>query len=82
VAIVSRYALPLLEGCGTVEQGELRIVGVTDQVPFIGVFATGRVNREREGQLWQALSEMFGVKFSVLGGFSIQPLLTSVHVYL
>ena len=38
--VISDYAMPLLTGCGTLEKGELRIVGGTDPVPFIGVFAT------------------------------------------
>jgi len=56
--VVSSYAMPLLEGCGTVKKGELRIVGVTDPVPFIGVFATDRVNREEEQRLCRALLEV------------------------
>jgi len=57
-AIVSSYAMPLLEGCGTIEKGELRIVGVTDPVPFIGIFATDRVDREMENSLTTALAEV------------------------
>ncbi|MBL7044585.1 MAG: PQQ-binding-like beta-propeller repeat protein [Pirellulaceae bacterium] len=56
--VVSSYAMRLLEGCGTVKKGELRIVGVTDPVPFIGVFATGRVDREEEQRLCRALLEI------------------------
>lgn len=33
--VISSYALPLLEGCGTVQKGDLRVVGETDPVPFI-----------------------------------------------
>jgi len=56
--VVSSYAMPLLEGCGTIEKGELRIVGVTDPVPFIGVFAADRVNRAEEQRLCRALLEV------------------------
>lgn len=53
--VVSSYAMPLLEGCGAIEEDELRVVGVTDPVPFIGVFASDRVNEAKEQQLCQAL---------------------------
>ena len=47
--VISSYAPPLLEGCGTVPKGSLRVVGHTGEVPFIGVFATAAVNEnERE----------------------------------
>ncbi len=54
-AVVSSYAMPLLEGCGTIDKGALRIVGETDPVPFIGVFATDRVGPEAEKKLAKAL---------------------------
>ena len=38
IAVISSYASPLLEGCGTVRPGELRVVGETEPVPFISVF--------------------------------------------
>ena len=38
--VISNYAQPLLEGCGTIKKGELRVVGETDEVPFIAAFAT------------------------------------------
>ena len=37
-AIISNYAKPLLEGCGTVPKGALRVVGQTQPVPFVGAF--------------------------------------------
>ncbi len=37
--VISRYAQPLLEGCGTIQKGDLRVVGETDPVPFIVAFA-------------------------------------------
>ena len=40
-AVVSSYAQPLLEGCGTIKKGELRVIAETDPVPFIAAFATG-----------------------------------------
>ena len=38
VAVISSYAAPLLEGCGTVKRGELRVIGKTEPVPFITAF--------------------------------------------
>lgn len=42
-AVISSYAAPLLEGCGTVKKGDLRIVAETEPVPFITAFVTDRV---------------------------------------
>ena len=38
VAIVSAYAKPLLEGCGTVPRDALRVIGETEPVRFITAF--------------------------------------------
>src|SRR5262249_23211146 len=45
-AVISSYAAPLLEGCGTIKKGDLRVVGETSPVPFITAFATNRVDAE------------------------------------
>lgn len=58
VAIVSSYAMPLLEGCGTIDEGTLRVVGKTDPVPFIGLLATDRVDRQDEQRLAAVLAEV------------------------
>jgi ABC-type phosphate/phosphonate transport system substrate-binding protein len=42
--VISSYAQPLLEGCGTVKKGDLRVVGETGEVSFITVFASGDVD--------------------------------------
>lgn len=55
VAVISSYAMPLLEGCSTIDKGALRIVGRTDPVPFIGVFVSDRVPVENEDQILCAL---------------------------
>jgi ABC-type phosphate/phosphonate transport system substrate-binding protein len=48
-AVISSYARPLLEGCGTIKKGDLRIVGETRPVPFIAAFATNTLSaRDRE----------------------------------
>jgi outer membrane protein assembly factor BamB/ABC-type phosphate/phosphonate transport system substrate-binding protein len=45
-AVISSYAMPLLEGCHTIEKGSLRLVGRTKPVPFVAAFATDRVGEE------------------------------------
>lgn len=48
-AVISSYAEPLLEGCGTVKKGDLRVIGVSDPVPFITAFVSDALSAaERE----------------------------------
>ena len=54
-AVISSYAMPLLEGCNTVEKGSLRMIGQTKPVPFITVFATDRVSKELGKKVQAAL---------------------------
>ena len=37
-AVISSYAKPLLEGCGTIPKGALRVIAETDPVPFVVAF--------------------------------------------
>ena len=37
-AVISSYAEPLLEGCGNIQKGDLRVVGETEPVPFVTAF--------------------------------------------
>ena len=37
-AVISSYAQPLLEGCGSINKGDLRVIGQTDPVPFVTAF--------------------------------------------
>jgi len=37
--VISSYAQPLLEGCGTIKKGDLKVIGETDPVPFVAAFA-------------------------------------------
>jgi outer membrane protein assembly factor BamB/ABC-type phosphate/phosphonate transport system substrate-binding protein len=39
-AVISSYAASLLEGCGTIEKGSIRVIGRTRPVPFVTVFFT------------------------------------------
>lgn len=54
-AVISSYAQPLLEGCGTIKKGELRVIGETDPVPFIAVFATGNLSTGEQTAVKAAL---------------------------
>ena len=42
--VISSYAQPLLEGCGSVMKGDLRVIDKTAEVPFITVFVSGAVD--------------------------------------
>ncbi len=54
-AIVSSYATPLLEGCGTIRKADLRVVAETAPVPFITVFVDDRLEAATRGQVVAAL---------------------------
>lgn len=54
--VISTYAMPLLEGCGAIEKGSLRIVGQTAEVPFIAVYATERCGADLDAPLRKALA--------------------------
>jgi outer membrane protein assembly factor BamB len=53
-AVISSYAKPLLEGCGTIDPGELRAIGKTDPVPFVVAF----VHRDLDKKLTQGITEL------------------------
>jgi ABC-type phosphate/phosphonate transport system substrate-binding protein len=54
-AVVSSYRLPLLEACGEVQRGSLRVIARTSPVPFVTVFATDAVNAETKQKITAAL---------------------------
>jgi len=58
VAVVSSYAMPLLEGCGTIGKGELRIIGRTADVPFIALYVTSKFPAETLPELQKALEKV------------------------
>jgi outer membrane protein assembly factor BamB/ABC-type phosphate/phosphonate transport system substrate-binding protein len=55
VAVVPGYAMRLLEGCGSVKPGSLRVLGKTRPVPFITVFVSDSINAEKEEKLIASL---------------------------
>ncbi len=57
-AVISSYAAPLLEGCGTIKKGDLRVVGETRPVPFVTAFTTDRVDEELRSKIHDALLDV------------------------
>jgi len=55
VAVISSYAQPLLEGCGTIDRGALRVVGRTEPVPFITAFVSQRLAEAERTKIAAAL---------------------------
>jgi ABC-type phosphate/phosphonate transport system substrate-binding protein len=56
--IISSYAKPLLEGCGTVKKGDLRVIGETDPVPFVAAFINVRLGLSTREAIISALAEV------------------------
>lgn len=54
-AVISSYAKPLLEGCGAVPKGALRVVGETRPVPFVTAFVSRQLPDADRDQLLDAL---------------------------
>ena len=54
-AIISSYAKPLLEGCGTIKKGDLRVIGESEPVPFIAAFCNQQLPGEVQEKLVNAL---------------------------
>ncbi|XZE36594.1 PhnD/SsuA/transferrin family substrate-binding protein [Pirellulaceae bacterium SH501] len=57
-AVISSYAEPLLEGCGSVKKGDLRVVAQTDDVPFVTVFCPADTDAQLKSNLQQALVDV------------------------
>lgn len=57
-AVISSYAEKLLEGCGTVQKGDLRVIGRSKPVPFITAFANASMSDEEIKQITEALLEV------------------------
>jgi ABC-type phosphate/phosphonate transport system substrate-binding protein len=50
-AVISSSLKPVLEGCGTVQKGDLRVVGETEPVPFIGAFLNDELSADVKKQV-------------------------------
>ena len=56
--VISSYAKPLLEGCGTIKKGELRVIGETDPVPFVAAFVNEKLAPTERQLVEQALFDV------------------------
>jgi outer membrane protein assembly factor BamB len=58
VTVISSYAHRLLEGCGTIKKGDLRIVGETEELPFISAFVNSELDDDLKTALTTALLDV------------------------
>lgn len=56
--VISSYAAPLLEGCGTIQKGDLRVVGKTVPVAFVTAFATEKLVGKERAAITETLLEL------------------------
>lgn len=54
-AVVSSYAQPLLEGCGSIKKGDVRVIGESAPVPFITAFVNKKLSPESKTAIKEAL---------------------------
>ena len=53
--VISSYAQPLLEGCGTIQRGDLKVVAETAEVPFITAFVASSLDEPTRQAILDAL---------------------------
>lgn len=58
VAVIPEYALPLLEGCGSVTPGDLKVLGRTAPAPFITVFVSTALSKDLAARVEKALLDV------------------------
>jgi ABC-type phosphate/phosphonate transport system substrate-binding protein len=56
--VISSYAAPLLEGCGTVKKGDLKVIGTTANVPFVEAFVSEALPPAEQVNIEEALAKM------------------------
>lgn len=54
-AVVSSYAQPLLEGCGSIKKGDVRVIGESEPVPFITAFVNSKLDKNTRAAISDAL---------------------------
>ncbi len=57
-AVISSYAKPLLEGCGTVKKGDLRVIGETAPVPFVAAFVSQSLESDLQASIQKELLDV------------------------
>ncbi len=55
-AVISSYAEPLLEGCGSIKKGDLRVVGETEPVPFVTAFVSEDLTKKEQQEVMLSLT--------------------------
>ena len=58
VAVIPGYGPRLLEGCGSVKRGEIRVIGQTQPLPFIAVFVADNVSAEKREKIQKTLLDV------------------------
>lgn len=53
--VISSYARPLLEGCGTIKRGDLKVIAETAEVPFVVAFVDGSLDDDLRARITEAL---------------------------
>ncbi|MCA9173567.1 MAG: PhnD/SsuA/transferrin family substrate-binding protein [Planctomycetales bacterium] len=53
--VISSYAQPLLQGCGTIKKGDLRVVAETAPVPFVTAFVHADLPKAKRDAIQSAL---------------------------
>ncbi len=81
-AVISSYALPLLEGCKEITKGELKVIGRTADVPFITIYVSDRFPDALRPALDRALlavakDEAFRDAMESADGFQLVPTATT-----
>jgi ABC-type phosphate/phosphonate transport system substrate-binding protein len=57
-AVISSYAKPLLEGCGTIQKGDLRVVAETEKVRFVTAFVNASLDKTLIEKITAALTNL------------------------
>lgn len=57
-AVISSYAHRLLEGCGTIKKGDLRVLAETRDVPFVSAFVDSELDDMLQASLVAALLDV------------------------
>jgi ABC-type phosphate/phosphonate transport system substrate-binding protein len=57
-AVVASSGEPLLEACGTIKRGDLKVVGETDDVPFIVAFVSDKLGTADRAAVEAALADV------------------------
>lgn len=70
-AVISSYAAPLLEGCGTIKKGDLRVVVESKPVPFITAFVNASLADDDRAAVQKALLDV-GTRPELLIGLETQ----------